>query len=87
MTQRDVFDISHEWCHSGAGQEAYPDGCMYQYQKFGEWFLNSLDRLACQTITDRGIAMIPLPTWGRTFDRRMNKKKDAVCVQCVYWGC
>ena len=49
---------------------------MYQCWKLEGAFVNASDRPACQTITDRGIAMIPLPRWGRTLDWRMNKKKN-----------
>ena len=45
------------------GHLAYPDDGMYQFSKFEGSFVNASDRLACQIITDRGIAMIPLPKW------------------------
>ena len=36
---------------------------------------NTLNRPACQTMTDRGMAMIPLPDRGQSRDWRMNEKK------------
>ena len=38
-------------------------------------FFNASNRMACQIITDRGVAMIPLPRWGYTLDWRRTKKK------------
>jgi hypothetical protein len=49
---------------------------MYQCWKSEGWFINASDTLACQTIKDRGIAMIPLPRWGGTMDWWRNKKKN-----------
>ena len=37
---------------------------------------NPSNRLVCQTIRDRGIAMILLPRWGCTLDWRSKKKKE-----------
>ena len=65
-------------------QEACPDGRMYHYRKFEGSFVNASDRLACQAITDRGFAMIPLPSWGRTWAWRMHKKKG-VTVSTHQW--
>ena len=36
---------------------------------------NTLNRPASQTITHRGMAMIPLRCWGHTWDWRMPRKK------------
>ena len=41
------------------------------------------DRPACQTVRDRGVAMIPLPESGRTQDERMHKKSVAFNYQFV----
>ena len=59
---------------------------MYQCWKFEGSFINALDRLACQIITDRGIAMIPLPRWGRTLDWRMDRKKKKRTLHVVHYG-
>jgi hypothetical protein len=43
---------------------------------------NTLNRPASQTITHRGMAMIPLRYWGHTWDWRMPRKKN--CVETPY---
>ena len=61
---------------------------MYHHRKSGELFANASDKPTCQAITDRGIAMIPLPSWGRILDWRTNKKEgfgtytSDVCTLC-----
>ena len=57
-----------------AEPEVVAGGAGYHYRKPEGSLVNASDRPACQTISDRGVAMIPLPTWGRTLDWRKNQK-------------
>ena len=63
----------------GRGMEPQPPGTPASWDS---------DRLAKQIITDRGFDKIRLPTWGRTLDWRLFKKKKKI-ENCffVWWWC
>ena len=63
------------------GRKAYPDGLCTTTGNPKDRFSNASDRPACTIITDRGVAMIPLPDRGRTLDWWMYpQKKISVLV-------
>ena len=61
-----------------------------QSRKSGGSFLNASDRPACQTITDRGIAMIPLPRMGPDIGsadeqtKRVGSQGELDCKYCKF---
>ena len=63
------------------GRKAYLDGCTYLYWKSGSCFVKCPKQTSRNTITDRGVAMIPLPDRGRTQDWRRKKKGVLHVVQ------